>query len=83
MNHGVLSTPVTLFCGGSIRPMGVMEALSSDTRAARQSGYGLWSRDTPFNEEGYFIDEAYDCVETAYHILTVDGVRGRDTIGKE
>jgi len=82
-NHGFLSTPVTLFYDGSIRPMGVMEALSSDARAERQSGYGLWSRDTPFGEEGYFIGEAYDFVETSYHILTVDGVRGRDTVGHE
>ena len=82
-NHGFLSAPVTLFYDGSIRPMGVMEALSSDARAERQSGYGLWSRDTPFNEAGYFIDDAYDFVETSYHILTVDGVRGRDTVGRE
>ncbi len=63
--------------------MGVMEALSSDRRAERQSGYGLWSRDTPFTETGYFTEEAYDFVETSYHILTVDGVRGRDTVGRE
>jgi hypothetical protein len=74
---------VTLFYDASIRPMGVMEALSSDTRSERQSGYGLWSRDTPFGESGYFIDDAYDFAATSYHILTVDGVRGRDTVGRE
>ena len=28
---------------------------------------------------GFFIPQAYDLVETSYHILTVDGCRGRDT----
>ncbi len=82
-NHAFQSTPVTLFYDGSIRPMGVMEALSSDNRATQQSGYGLWSRHTPFGQSGYFIDEAYDFAETSYHILTVDGARGRDTVGRE
>ncbi len=82
-NHGFLSLPVTLFYDGSVRMMGVTEAMSSDRRHTRQAGYGLWSRDTPFANDGYFIGDGYDFVETAYHILTIDGVRGRDTVGKE
>jgi len=83
-NAGIDSAPVTLFYDGSVRLMGVMEAMSSDRRALRQSGVaGLWSRDTPFGEEGYLIEDSYDFVETSYHILTIDGVRGRDTVGTE
>ena len=84
-NHSFQSTPVTLFYDGSVRMMGVMEALSSDRRAFRQSGeeVGLWSRDTPFGQGGYFILDAYDFAETSYHILTTRGIRGRDTVGKE
>ncbi len=68
--------------------MGVMEAMSSDRRNLRQTGgedigVGLWTRDTPFLANGFFILEAYDFVETSYHILTTNGVRGRDTVGKE
>ena len=63
--------------------MAVMEALSSDRRNERQSGHGLWSRDTPFAQDGYFIDDGYDFAETSYHILTVNGARGRDTVGHE
>ena len=57
--------------------------MSSDRRNMNQIGYGLWSRDTAFGENGYFIDDGYDFAATSFHILTIDGVRGRDTIGKE
>jgi hypothetical protein len=87
-NMGFQSVPVTLFYDASVRMMGVMEAMSSDRRHIRQTGgkedgVGLWTRDTPFLEDGYFIEDAYDFVETSYHILTTNGVRGRDTVGKE
>ncbi len=84
-NHGFTSIPVTLFYDGSVRMMGVLEAMSSDRRVARQNedGVGLWTKDTTFGDDGYFISDAYDHSKTAYHILTVDGARGRDTIGRE
>ncbi len=83
-NHSFQSMPVTLFYDGSVRMMGVMEALSSDRRAFRQTGdVGLWTRDTPFGTDGYFIADAYDFSETGFHILTTNGIRGRDTVGKE
>ena len=87
-NHGFQSVPVTLFYDASVRMMGVMEAMSSDRRSIRQTGgeedgVGLWTRDTPFLEDGFFIQDAYDFVETSFHILTTDGARGRDTVGKE
>jgi prepilin-type N-terminal cleavage/methylation domain-containing protein len=82
-NHSYQSMPVTLFYDGSVRLMGVLEAMSSDRRHERQTGYGLWSRDTPFFHDGYFISDGYDFAATSYHILTTEGVRGRDTLGKE
>jgi len=51
---------------------------------------GLWSRDTPLGgiktedgpEGGYFMDLSYDNLAyTSFHILTTDGIRGRDIIG--
>ena len=79
------TAPVTLFYDGSIRLMSVLEALSCDRRDARQSTdqAGLWSRDTPFGDDGYLMNDGYDFAETSYHVLTIDGVRGRDTIGRE
>ena len=47
-----------------------------------QSGHGLWSRDTPFGADGYFIDDGYDFAATSFHILTTDGIRGRDKIAR-
>ncbi len=84
-NQGFTSVPATLFYDGSIRMMGVLEAMSSDRRVSRQNedGAGLWSRDTSFEEDGYFIEDGYDHAKTSFHILTIDGARGRDTIGRE
>jgi hypothetical protein len=82
-NQSYQSMPVTLFYDGSVRLMGCLEAMSSDRRVNRQAGVGLWSRDTPFGTDGYFIGDGYDFAATAFHILTTEGVRGRDTIGQE
>ncbi len=83
-NHSFQSAPVTLFYDSSVRMMSVAEALSSDRRAKVQTGLvGLWTHDTTFGDNGYFIDDAYDFAATSYHILTIDGVRGRDTVGTE
>ena len=43
---------------------------------------GLWHRDTDFGVEGYYGNFSYDnIVNTSYHILTTDGILGRDVIG--
>ena len=58
------------------------EAEAADRRINRQSGHGLWSRDTPFGTDGYFIPEGYDFSSTSFHILTTEGIRGRDTVAR-
>ena len=65
--------------------MGVLEAMSSSRRVVRQNeqGMGLWTNHTTFQDDGYFISDAYDFSETGYHILTTEGAKGRDTIGRE
>lgn len=45
-----------------------------------QTGHGLWSRDTPLGESGYFSDVAYDLTQTSFHVLTTEGIHGRDTV---
>ena len=82
-NHSYRSMPVTLFYDGSVRLTSVIEAMSSDRRAERQRGYGLWSRDSTFGDDGFFISDGYDFAATSYHILTIDGIRGRDITGAE
>ncbi|MEE8153863.1 MAG: hypothetical protein V3T53_02760, partial [Phycisphaerales bacterium] len=87
-NHGFESTPATLFYDGHVRLMGTQEALNANRRHLGQTGIGLWSIDTPFgggynpgNDGGYFMEFAYDFTSTSYHILTIDGALGRDTLG--
>ena len=72
---------MTLFYDGHIQLLGCREATRADARVQQQSGAGLWSRDTPFGGDGYYSDLAYDWTTTSFHILTVDGIRGRDKTG--
>jgi hypothetical protein len=43
---------------------------------------GLWHRATPFGASGYFIESGFDGVPLSHHILTTDGILGRDTLGE-
>ncbi len=93
-NHGFESTPATLFYDGHVRLFGTQEALNANRRHLRQTvndlngSFGLWSIDTTFgggylpgDDGGYFMEFAYDFTATSYHILTIDGSMGRDTLG--
>lgn len=84
-NHGFNSAPVTLFFDGSVRPVGVGDAMDSDGRVTQQNPgqpAGLWSRTTPLGTNGYFKAQAYDFLaDTSFHIFTVDGILGRDVLG--
>ncbi len=49
---------------------------------------GLWSRDTPLSgtwnpnaNGGYFMGDGYDSTATSFHILTTQGILGRDIGG--
>ncbi len=77
-----------------MRLFGTQEALHATQRHVIQTeddpngAFGLWSIDTPFeggyapeSPGGYFMDFAYDFTSTSYHILTIDGAMGRDTLG--
>ena len=79
-NHGWESTPVTLFYDAHVETADVRKAERADLRQQSLVGYGLWSRDTGLGEEGYFSDIGYDQAYASYHILTTDGIRGRDFI---
>jgi prepilin-type N-terminal cleavage/methylation domain-containing protein len=88
-NHGRQSSPMALFYDGHAGQVGVRTAELADARMFEQSGHGLWSRDTPMGGDppgtsgaggGYFVALAYDEANTSFHILTTDGIRGRDTL---
>jgi prepilin-type N-terminal cleavage/methylation domain-containing protein len=94
-NHGYNSKPVTMFFDGHVAVVGVTDAIEADTRAkvmfdsnpdtypCEEDGEtGLWHRRTPFGLDGYYGQYSYDnIVDTSYHILTVDGIMGRDVLG--
>lgn len=96
-NHGYNSKPVTMFFDGHVAVVGVTDAMEADTRARKQASdnnlcglcsgqgecqEGLWSTDTPLGTNGYYGQYSYDTiVNTSYHILTTDGILGRDVIG--
>src|SRR5262249_35051653 len=89
-NHGYNSAPVTLFFDGHVAIMSVADAMESDSRAAQSNAtmplaeHGLWHRGTPFGTNGYYEAQSYDSlVNTSYHILTTNGILGRDTIGSK
>jgi prepilin-type N-terminal cleavage/methylation domain-containing protein len=81
-NQARESTPATLFFDAHIELVSVTDAERFDGRVKVQSAgdTGLWSRDTPFGDDGYFIGRSWDDANTSFHILTTDGVRGRDVL---
>jgi hypothetical protein len=74
---------MTCFYDGHVEGLGVSEAMAADERLMHQvnNQFGLWSRDTPFGEDGYLISDSWDLLaNTSFHVLTTDGILGRDTI---
>ena len=81
-NQGAASSPVTLFYDGSVRLLPNTEVLAADQQILQQTGGidGAWHRDTPFGVDGFFIQEGFDLSPISHHILTTDGILGRDTV---
>ncbi len=82
-NMGIDSSPVTLFYDGHVRLLPNTEVLSADQQVLGKTGQvdGLWHRGTQFRAGGYFIDSGFDGVPLSHHVLTTDGILGRDTLG--
>jgi prepilin-type N-terminal cleavage/methylation domain-containing protein len=86
-NHGFNSAPVTMFYDGHVQVVGCGDAMDADSRQKKAAqnpipAVGLWSPHTPMGTNGYYMDRSYDfTVDTSFHILTVDGIQGRDVLG--
>ncbi len=84
-NHAWESSPATLFYDGHVETVGVRQTMRADGRMRVQTGqenWGLWSQDVdPWGTDGYLIELGYDRAATSFHILTTDGIRGRDILG--
>lgn len=92
-NAGLESAPVTLFYDGSIRLLSQSEVLDADAKAkaASPTKTGLWHTGTPLaptsgSTNHYRHEWAYTPPgqptyrPSSYHILTRDGILGRDTL---
>lgn len=82
-NHGYNSAPACLFFDGHIELVSCQKSMQADNRVAPSNG-SIWSKNTPFGTNGYFGAQSYDfLVNTSFHILTTDGIEGRDVLGDE
>jgi prepilin-type N-terminal cleavage/methylation domain-containing protein len=88
------SAPATLFYDGHIEVLQVRKVVNDDKQARRTSPTdlaerGLWHRSTPL-KDWTFLHYYHDIVyrpthfpaadRTSYHVLTTDGIRGRDIL---
>jgi prepilin-type N-terminal cleavage/methylation domain-containing protein len=91
-NGSFESAPVTLFYDNHVGTVGQRDAIDACARAAQQTGHtngGTWSIDTPLGGGyadnaggGYYMDYGLDWTSTSYHILTIDGIKGRDVLSQ-
>jgi len=85
-NHGYNSAPACMFFDGHIELVGCQRSMAADQRvsAPGQNNGSVWSKNTPLGASGYFGNQSYDfLVSTSFHILTTDGIEGRDVLGAE
>ena len=89
-NGGNESVPMCAFYDGHIQGLGVQSAFVADRRIRQAGGMGLWHRGTPVGsngfggDNGYFMDESQwfnFLAQSSFHILTTDGIYGRDHLG--
>jgi len=80
-NHSITARPLALMFDGSIGALANADVQAADQSLLARTGEGLWHRGTPFGASGYRGDLAFDDeVELSHHMLTVDGILGRDTV---
>jgi hypothetical protein len=84
-NAGRKSSPYTLFFDGSVQSVSMAQAEADDiiVRESSKSGDGLWSDDTPFGANGWRPSTPVDGARTSFHILTTDGILGRDLLSRD
>jgi prepilin-type N-terminal cleavage/methylation domain-containing protein len=88
-NHSVESSPVSLFMDGSVSQISQRQVIVDNNRNIEQVGYGLWNNGTGLGGSyvttlgggcsgGYFHNNSQDWTCHSAHILTTDGILGKD-----
>jgi len=87
-NGGHESVPMCAFYDGHIQGLGVQAAFDNNARVTiMNTGLaerGLWHRGTPMGANGYYMNESLwfnFLAQTSFHMLTTDGIYGRDHLG--
>jgi hypothetical protein len=81
-----------MFFDGHVASIAVSEVLDADRRmraswegavgAPPTAGRGLWHTGTPLGVNGYYQQLSFDMLaDTSFHVLTTDGILGRDILG--
>ena len=78
-NHCWESNPATLFYDSHVEAVGVRKAERADGRVQPKTGWGFRAN-TALGTDGYLIDYGYDFATTSFHVLTIDGIKGRDIL---
>lgn len=92
-NQGTYSAPNVLFFDGSVRTMTVRDAQDLDGRTFKQFAKKGWITNTPLGPTGYYSGAGMNLdielnnlvvggyAGNSFHVLTSDGILGRDTLG--
>ncbi len=91
-NQGNSSTPCAMFFDGHAASIAVSEVMDANRRciagwnnvpaAPPQTGRGLWHTGTPLGVNGFYQQLSFDMLaDTSFHMLTTDGILGRDILG--
>lgn len=81
-NHGLDAAPLTLFFDGHVADLPTAQAVADDAQVFAQTRgeVGLWTRDTPYGELGYYGAQSFDGTVASHHVLTAGGILGRDVL---
>ncbi len=79
-NASASATPVALFYDGHVWTISNAKAIADDASLIKRGLDGLWSRDTPFGQDGYLGAQSIDGSRTSHSVLTTGGILGRDVL---
>lgn len=80
-SQGADAVALALFFDGSVQRLATGEVIADDERLREHAGGdGLWSHDTPYGKDGYLGQFSFDGTTTGHHVLTTDGILGRDVL---
>lgn len=77
-NAGGGSRPGAVFFDGHVSFAAMADYASDDELSRKGGGDGLWSRDTPYGEAGVWGSQSIGQFYASPHLLTTDGIAGRD-----